>query len=234
MNENDLIELQNQTQNIAQIFTKNGPILKDGTFDSQKVKDTILEMAAALLPKEKTDCLTEWMEKHEFFTSPASAKYHANVAGGLAAHSLTVIYQSLVFAPMIFSNFIQTKRSESYDFSAADIFVAALSHDFCKAGFYSVEHKKTKNYQGNWVYEPYFKVKSENRNLGHGNESALMLLECLPEYIHKRPVLEAISRHMGFSDLSPNESFNYSNFLQNPLVILLQLADQTAALWWDC
>ena len=58
MNENDLIELQTQTQNITQIFTKNGPILKDGTFDSQKVKDTILEMAAALLPKEKTDCLT--------------------------------------------------------------------------------------------------------------------------------------------------------------------------------
>ena len=55
MNENDLIELQTQTQNITQIFTKNGPILKDGTFDSQKVKDTILEMAAALLPKEKTD-----------------------------------------------------------------------------------------------------------------------------------------------------------------------------------
>ena len=31
-----------------------------------------------------------------------------------------------------------------------------------------------------------------------------------------------------------NESYNYSNFLQNPLVILIQLADQTAAQWWDC
>ena len=31
-----------------------------------------------------------------------------------------------------------------------------------------------------------------------------------------------------------NESYNYSNFLQNPLVILIQLAEQTAAQWWDC
>ena len=79
-----------------------------------------------------------------------------------------------------------------------------------------------------------YKAKNENRNLGHGNESVLMLLESMPSYINKRYVLEAISRHMGFSDLSEAESFNYSNFLQNPLVVLLQLADQTAAQWFGC
>jgi hypothetical protein len=38
---------------------------------------------------------------------------------------------------------------------------------------------------------------------------------------------------MGFSDLAPMETYNYSNLLQNPLVLLIQLADQTAAQWWD-
>lgn len=233
MTRTDLDTLKEQTQVLLQIFEKNAPISADGTFQSQKVKETILEMAAVVLTKEQTDSLTGWMETHEFFTSPASARYHANIAGGLAAHSLTVVFQSLVFAVPLFENFLKTRRAADYNFTAADIFTAALCHDFCKAGFYSLEHKRTKNYQGNWVYEPCFKVKNDNRNLGHGNESVLMLLECLPEYLQKRPVLEAISRHMGFSDLSPNESYNYSNFLQNPLVLLLQLADQSAAQWWD-
>jgi hypothetical protein len=38
---------------------------------------------------------------------------------------------------------------------------------------------------------------------------------------------------MGFSDLSDSETYNYSVILQNPLVILLQTADQTAAQWFN-
>ena len=60
-----------------------------------------------------------------------------------------------------------------------------------------------------------------------------MMLEIFPEMIHNRMVMEAVSRHMGFSDLSESEGYNYSNFLQNPLVVLIQLADQTAAQWFN-
>ena len=58
-----------------------------------------------------------------------------------------------------------------------------------------------------------------------------MMLKVFPSMIENRMVIEAVSRHMGFSDLSESETYNYSNFLENPLVILLQLADQTAANW---
>ena len=61
-----------------------------------------------------------------------------------------------------------------------------------------------------------------------------MMLKIMPSLIDNRMVLEAVSRHMGFSDLSDSEQYNYSNFLDNPLVILLQLADQTAAQWFGC
>ena len=77
------------------------------------------------------------------------------------------------------------------------------------------------------------KTKEDSRNLGHGNESVLMMIGCMPSLIKNRMVIEAVSRHMGFSDLSESESFNYSNFLQNPLVVLLQLADETAAQWFN-
>ena len=55
----------------------------------------------------------------------------------------------------------------------------------------------------------------------------------MPSMIKNRTVIEAVSRHMGFCDLTESETYNYSNFLQNPLVILLQLADQSAANWYD-
>ena len=86
---------------------------------------------------------------------------------------------------------------------------------------------------GNWIKKPFYKTKSDNRNLGHGNESVLLMLQVMPSLINNRPVLEAVSRHMGFSDLSDSETYNYSVILQNPLVILLQTADQTAAQWFN-
>lgn len=116
--------------------------------------------------------------------------------------------------------------------SSKDIFVAALCHDFCKKNFYGVEYRNTKDITGNWIKQPFYKTKSDNRNLGHGNESVLQMIKIFPEIINNRLVIETVSRHMGFSDLSESETFNYSNFLQNPLVVLLQTADQTAAQWF--
>ena len=106
-----------------------------------------------------------------------------------------------------------------------------LSHRFFNSTV-SIHSSGSKDITGNWVKQPFYKTKSENRNLGHGNESVLMMLEILPSLINNRMVIEAVSRHMGFSDLSDSETFNYSNFLQNPLVVLLQTADQTAAQWF--
>ena len=86
---------------------------------------------------------------------------------------------------------------------------------------------------GNWVKKSFYKTKDDLRNLGHGNESVLILLKLMPSMIDNRTVLEAVSRHMGFTDLTDTEKMNYSNFLQNPLVLLLQLADQSASSWYD-
>ncbi len=233
MKTEDLPLLGAQIDALINVIEQNQPLGNDGSFNPDGVKNTTCQLIDMCFVPEKALALKNWMEVHEFWTSPASARYHCNVKGGLSAHSLMVTYQALTFALPLFENFTETKRAGLYNFTASDILIASIAHDFCKAGFYGTEMRKTKNYEGNWVYEPFYKVKPESRNLGHGNESVLNLLEIFPEYIKNRPVLEAISRHMGFSDLSENESYNYSNFLQNPLVLLLQLADQTASQWWE-
>lgn len=234
MNEAEKNKLFEEVDSLLEIFRKNDPVKKDGTFDSTLIKYTTQEMLRFIVQNESgLEKLFVWMENNEYWSSPASTRFHGNVKGGLAAHSLMVAVQALYFAKSFAVNFMATPLSEKFTFSAEDIMIAAVAHDFCKAGSYLTESKRVKDFAGNWTYEPYYKVKQNLRNLGHGNESVLLLLESMPEYLEKRYVIEAVSRHMGFSDLSDTEKMNYSNFLQNPLVVLLQLGDETAAQWWQ-
>jgi len=230
--ENEKLTLQ--CRELMAIFDEVKPVKNDGTYKAELVQQVTEKMIDYIIEdNDKAAALKQWMTSHEFWTSPASTRFHGNSKGGLAAHSLLVAYQALYFAPLFAQNFLNSKQSANFSFSAFDVFIAAIAHDFCKAGTYMTEYKKTKDYQGNMVYSSYYKTKPSSRNLGHGNESVLLLLESLPELIQKRYVIEAISRHMGFSDISDMEKMNYSNFLQNPLVILIQTADQTAAGWYD-
>ncbi len=200
-------------------------------FNLQKIKEVYEKLLEFAVPDKKEKFLT-WMEKYDFWKTPASTRFHGNFESGLAVHTLQVIYQSVKFARPLLSDFLKTRLSEKWSFTFQDIFVAALSHDFCKADTYEINYRNTKDYTGNWVKKLYYKTKEDSRNLGHGNESVLRLLEVDSSYINNRPLLEAVSRHMGFSDLSGIEEINYSNFLENPLVLLLQTADQTAAAWY--
>ena len=218
---------------LLDIFNEYTPIQQDGVFIVDAVKLCYTQMIDYIV-KDLSEAanLKDWLDKTDFWTAPASTKFHGNFKGGLSIHTLMVIKQSLVFAKPMLENFFASPEGEKYTITAKDIFISALCHDFCKTGFYSIEYRNTKDITGNWVKQPFYKTKSDNRNLGHGNESVLMMLEIMPSIIHNRMVIEAVSRHMGFSDLSESESYNYSNFLMNPLVILLQTADQTASQWY--
>lgn len=234
MNDQEKNELFTDVYELLDIYKQFSPIQQNGAVVHEAIKPVLTEMIDYIIkdPAESA-ALKDWMDKTDFWTAPASTKFHGNFKGGLSLHTLMVIRQALVFAKPVLENFFDCPTGEKYFITAKDIFVSALVHDFCKTGFYGVEYRNTKDVTGNWVKQPFYKTKSENRNLGHGNESVLMLLEIMPSMIKNRMVLEAVSRHMGFSDLAESESYNYSNFLQNPLVILLQLADQTAAQWYE-
>lgn len=127
---------------------------------------------------------------------------------------------------------IKNKNIEA-QFTAESVFVMALCHDLCKINFYETSTRNAKDINGQWIKVPYYKVKEDNRNMGHGQESMLKLLELMPSFINKRWVLEAIFYHMGAMDLSNNEGMNYMTILTNPLVLLLQVADQAAAAWYN-
>lgn len=198
-----------------------------------KVKEAIVAMARYIIGNEDACAkILEYLDGTDFYKAPASTKFHGNVPGGLASHTLCVIKQALAFSPLFAENWMNSGAYKSeYDFCAEDVFVAALSHDFCKINIYETTFRNVKDASGRWTQVPYYVTRGDNRALGHGGESCLKLLELWPQYIEKRRVIEAIKAHMGFSDLSSMESCNYANLLDNPLVLLLQFADQTAVSW---
>lgn len=227
-------ELFTDVYELLDIYNEFSPLQQNGTFIVDSIKPCITEMVDYIIKdKNEAASLKDWMDKTDFWTAPASTRFHGVFKGGLSAHTLIVIKQSLVFAKPLLENYFSSPNSEKFSMTAKDIFISALCHDFCKTDFYGTEYRNTKDITGNWVKQPFYKTKGENRNLGHGNESVLKMIEIMPSIISNRMVLEAVSRHMGFSDLSESDGYNYSNFLENPLVLLLQLADQSAANWYN-
>lgn len=232
-------ELERESERLLEIFNEHECIKSAKDFDIEKIKDCFFKMAKYIMTnKEECSSLKKYLSESDFFKSPASTKFHGNWDSGLAVHTLLVTVQALRFASVFAKNFMLSPLYNAplsdFSFTAEDVFLSALCHDFCKTGSYKVEFHNTKDINGNWTKKPVFKVKNDLRNLGHGNESVLIMLKIMPSLITRRNVIEAVSRHMGFSDLSDLEKLNYSNFLQNPLVLLLQMADQSAASWWGC
>ena len=69
------------------------------------------------------DDLLEWLESTDFFTAPASTKYHGAYPGGLVDHSLRV-YDFLIVSPYAVGTSAETRA------------ICALLHDVCKAEYY--------------------------------------------------------------------------------------------------
>ena len=101
----------------------------------------------------------------DFFTAPASTRYHGNYEGGLCEHSLNV-YDALV------DILARPRVRDLYGISYSDesIAIAALLHDLCKVNFYKVSTRNVKNEQGRWEAVPFYTIE-DNLPYGHGEKS---------------------------------------------------------------
>ena len=75
----------------------------------------------SFVERDGVQSLLEWLESTDFYTAPASTKYHGAYAGGLLEHSLNV-FRRLV------------KRCPAADMDTLTI--TALLHDVCKIHLY--------------------------------------------------------------------------------------------------
>lgn len=158
----------------------------------------------------------DYLCKSDFFTAPASTRFHGAHESGLLEHSLNV-YDCLT--ALISANGL----SETY--SPETVAIVALLHDVCKVNFYK---KSTRNQKrdGKWETVDCYEI-DEKFPCGHGEKSVIILQTMM--HLSSEEIL-AIRAHMGGWDTSVKggDFFIGKIFERSPLAVLLHLADMEA------
>lgn len=174
------------------------------------------------IERDGIDNLLEWVEHEtDFFSAPASTRYHGSYEGGLLEHSLNV-YDRLVWE---MENTVGAGWQEIY--SPESIAIIALFHDLCKIDRYVITEKWRKDENGDWeAYEAY-EYNKEKAEMGHGAQSVFYL----QKFIQLTELeAQAIFWHMGAYDISPYATLAACSetFKWNPLAFLTHRADMAA------
>lgn len=171
--------------------------------------------------------LIEFIRKSDFYTAPASTRYHSCHEGGLLEHSLNV-YDCL-------NTKCKGELWSEMNVTEANIIITALLHDLCKSYYYGTEIKNKKVYSEHgtksdsnggfdWVSAPAY-VVDDKIPYGHGEKSVMMI----EEFIKLEPVERyAIRWHMGFTE--PKETWNTLGVAirKYPLVLAMHTSDLEA------
>lgn len=166
----------------------------------------------SMVKREGMSELVNWLEKNDFFTAPASSRYHGAYQSGLLEHSLNV-YDEL---KRLLSVYPEVKVPEE------SIVIAALFHDLCKVNFYITEKRNRKNQTGQWESYDAYTVKEEFCYGGHGSKSVF-----LAQHFIKLTPEEAVAINCHMSCWNGDKSVGGA-FEQYPFAWLLHVADESA------
>ena len=189
------------------------------------MKDRFIEIYKKNIHREGSEKLLDYLISggSDFFTAPASTKYHGSYEGGLLEHSLNV-YDCLV-------NYLErTRTKEVYNMNYTDenIAISALLHDLCKMNFYKTDFRNSKNEQGVWEKVPYYTI-DDQLPYGHGEKSVYIITGFMRL---TREEAFAIRYHMGFSGIEDKNTIGRV-FEQFPLAFALSVADMEASYYLE-
>ena len=187
-------------------------------------KERFIEVYNKHIKREGAAQLLDYLISSDFFTAPASSRFHLSCEGGLCEHSLNV-YDCLV-------SYLDTKRArETFGFSYSDesIAIVSLLHDLCKIGVYKKGFRNVKDEKGAWQRVDTFEY-DDQLPYGHGEKSVYIA----SGYIRlTREEAFAIRYHMGYS--STEDARNVSSaFEMFPLAFALHVADSEATYYLEC
>lgn len=180
------------------------------------------QIVANTISRDGIENLMEWVEHEtDFFTAPASTRYHGSYEGGLLEHSLNV-YDRLVWE---MKHTVGAGWEDIY--SPETVAIVALFHDLCKIDRYILTEKWRKDADGQWEAYDAYDYNCEKSEMGHGSQSVFYL----QKFIQLTEVeAQAIYWHMGAYDISPYATLAACSetFKWNPLSFLVHRADMAA------
>lgn len=146
-------------------------------------KEEFKKLVEKHISRDGINDLMSWLELTDFYTAPASTRYHECFEGGLVLHSLRVHYELKKLCHFY-----------SIDVSDESIAIVALFHDLCKVGCYKTEMRWRKDANNQWEQYPTYKFEEDYTFGGHGSKSVYLLqnfIKLLPDEA------TAINCHMG-------------------------------------
>lgn len=182
------------------------------------------------------DKLLEWICGTDFFTAPASTRYHMSEEGGLCQHTLNV-YRRLM-------KLVKDNHGEKYldivQTEDCSLALVALCHDLCKCQSYEKDYRNKKHYSEkgsksdekgrfDWVVEEFW-VKNERFVYGHGAKSVYIIQNFLSAGLALDEAV-AIRYHMGGHELGNpyiTEIEQIEAYNKYPLAFYLHMADMMA------
>ena len=182
-------------------------------------KDRFIEIYKRNIKREGSDKLLEYLLSSDFFTAPASARFHSSYEGGLCEHSLNV-YDCL-------KSYLEAQRTKDLlgiQYSDETVAIVALLHDLCKVGVYKKGFRNVKNEQGAWQRVDTFEY-DDKLPYGHGEKSVYII----SGYMRlTREEAFAIRYHMGYSSQTDDPRNVSLSFEMFPIAFALSTADSEA------
>lgn len=164
---------------------------------------------------DKFDKFESWITGTDFFTAPASTRFHGSFEGGLCEHHIDVYNETV--------DLLTLPKFQHVNVDSA--YLVALVHDFCKIGQYVPYLRNVKNDEtGQWEKVQAYKYDKPAFPLGHGVTSMWIASKFLPLSLEE---MLAIRWHMGEYNCCENEMGELQEARDRyPLVLLLQTADR--------
>ena len=191
------------------------------------------EAEMARVKRPGVDKLMDYIRKSDFYTAPASTKFHLSCESGLLQHSLNVLD---ALRGLLDENQVDEDGTEMWFYIVAghpviqisdeSLIIIALLHDICKTYFYSTSTRNVKNEKtGKWEKVPFYTV-NDLMPLGHGPKSAMLVKNYIKLTSEE---MYAIWWHMGFTDQNTDTLSLAAAIQKYPIIWALHTADMMAS-----
>lgn len=198
--------------------------------------------------------LVDYLEHSDFFTAPASTKYHSSQAGGLCEHSL-IVYKTLIrlvngFASHeepnpeykaevdVSGNVLPSETPKTIrvrNFSDNSLKIVGLLHDISKTNFYEKFARNVKDETGNWVQVEEYRIRNNDNRFIYGTHeqnSEFIVRTFIPLTIEESVAI--LNHHAGMSRDSLSIVDTISPvFNKYSLPLFIHMADMLSAYYLE-
>lgn len=183
-------------------------------------KDDFIAIYEQNIRREGSAALLDYLKKSDFFTAPASSRFHLAEESGLVRHSLNVYFR----LKELVENEAKPWAEKIGDESVA---ICGLLHDVCKISTYKIDYRNQKQADGSWAQVPYYTI-DEALPYGHG-EKSVYIINGFMRLTREEAI--AINWHMGSFDErnSHGGKVMAAAYEKYPLAVLTHAADLMAS-----